>query len=121
MNMLSWTFLLTDIINDLQTFAIFITITSIFITTIILFKWTMDETDRKSNDEKRKTFKKLLKKSVMTAIVSMMIIIAIPSKQTIYMVTASQLGETVITNPETQELFEDLKSIIRSYAEETQG
>lgn len=34
----------------------------------------------------------------------------IPSKQTIYMIAASEMGETVINSPETKKMFDLLKS-----------
>ncbi|MVB00075.1 hypothetical protein GN330_22775 [Nitratireductor sp. CAU 1489] len=37
-----------------------------------------------------------------------------PSSRTIYMIAASEIGETVVTSPEAIEMMTDLKAIIKS-------
>ena len=37
----------------------------------------------------------------------------IPSQKTIYMIMASEMGETVITSPEAREIFDDLRAVIK--------
>ena len=37
----------------------------------------------------------------------------IPSTKTIYMIAASEMGETVVKSPDTQEALSDLKAIIK--------
>lgn len=39
--------------------------------------------------------------------------VLIPSSSTIYMIAASEAGETVVTSPEAKEMLGDLKEIIR--------
>jgi MFS family permease len=51
-------------------------------------------------------------------VVSTIIAIIIPSKQTIYLIAGSEAGEYVITSPEGQEIINDIKSIIKSQIEE---
>ena len=41
-----------------------------------------------------------------------------PSSSTVYMMAASEAGETIITNPEAREVFNDLKTIIKSKLKE---
>lgn len=42
----------------------------------------------------------------------------IPSSSTIYMIAASEAGETIVTSPEAKEVFDDLKTIIKSKLKE---
>ena len=41
--------------------------------------------------------------------------IAIPSKTTIYMIAASEMGETAVTNPEVREIFDAMKAKVKEY------
>lgn len=41
-----------------------------------------------------------------------------PSSTTVYMMAASEAGETIIKSPESKEVFDDLKSIIKSKLKE---
>lgn len=45
----------------------------------------------------------------------------IPSKNTIYMIAASEIGETVVTSPDAIEMMNDLKAIIKSKIKEQVG
>lgn len=38
-----------------------------------------------------------------------------PSKTTIYMIAASEMGETVVTNPEANEIFDAMKARVKEY------
>lgn len=42
----------------------------------------------------------------------------LPSSTTVYMMAASEAGETIVTSPEAKEVFEDLKTIIKSKLKE---
>lgn len=53
---------------------------------------------------------------VFVTIALLSISILIPSKQTIYMIAGSELGEMVIQTDEAREIYEDIQSVIRSYA-----
>jgi len=39
----------------------------------------------------------------------------VPSRETIYMIAASEAGEMVVTSPEAREMLNDLKAIIKGY------
>lgn len=43
--------------------------------------------------------------------------IATPSKETILLIAASEMGETVVKTPEAQEIFSDLKTILKKQLE----
>lgn len=44
--------------------------------------------------------------------------ILIPQEKTIYMIAASEMGETVVQSEEAKELYDDLKGIIKGYLKE---
>lgn len=46
---------------------------------------------------------------------------AIPSKQTLYMIAGSKIGEGVVASDEAREIYQDIRTIIRSYAAEATG
>jgi hypothetical protein len=43
--------------------------------------------------------------------------VVIPGKSTILMIAASEVGETVVKTPEAQEIFSDLKTILKQQLE----
>lgn len=45
--------------------------------------------------------------------VSLPISLLTPSSKTIYMIAASEAGETIVTSPEAREIFDDLKEVIK--------
>lgn len=47
--------------------------------------------------------------------------LAFPSQRTIYMIAASEAGETVVTSPDAKEMLGDLKAIIRKKLKEELG
>lgn len=48
-----------------------------------------------------------------TPIVFALIASVIPSQKTIYMIMASEMGETVAKSPEAREIFDDLRAVIK--------
>ena len=65
----------------------------------------------------RKIFKELYKR-VWIPVVAAFIYASVPSSHTIYLIAASEAGETVINNPEAREIFNDLKTIIKGKIKE---
>lgn len=51
-------------------------------------------------------------------LVGFIVAILAPSQQAIYMIAASEAGETVISTPEAREVFNDLKTIIKGKLKE---
>ena len=49
------------------------------------------------------------------------LIVLLPSTQTIYLIASSELGETLITKPETQEIMQDVYEILRGKLGELKG
>lgn len=50
--------------------------------------------------------------------VALLVASAIPSKTTIYMIAASEIGETVVTSPDAVEMMNDLRTIVRGKLKE---
>lgn len=46
-------------------------------------------------------------------VVSLPLSLLTPSSKTIYMIAASEAGETIVTSPEAREIFDDLKEVIK--------
>lgn len=42
-----------------------------------------------------------------------MVQISIPSKDTIYLIAGSEIGEQVVKSPEAQQMFEDIREVIK--------
>lgn len=45
---------------------------------------------------------------------------AMPSERTVYLIIASQMGETVVTSPDMQEIFQAMKKKVLDYLKETE-
>lgn len=54
----------------------------------------------------------------LACVVSVLLGAFIPSSNTIYLIAASEAGETIVTSPEAKEVFDDLKTIIKSKLKE---
>jgi uncharacterized membrane protein YccF (DUF307 family) len=48
--------------------------------------------------------------------VMLLAIVAIPSRQTIYLIAGSEIGERVIQSDEARGIYDDISAVIRSYA-----
>lgn len=55
-----------------------------------------------------------LKYLVPTFLVFLFLSLAMPSRETFYLIAGSELGETVVTSPEAKEIFNDIREVIRS-------
>lgn len=47
--------------------------------------------------------------------------VLVPDKQTIYMIAASELGETTLETQEAQELYQELKTVLKHYTSTLEG
>lgn len=50
---------------------------------------------------------------IILGVFGIAILAFMPSSKTIYMIAASEAGETVVTSPEAKEMLDDLKSLIK--------
>lgn len=126
MNSLSWMIYLAEVVNSLN-IVLMVAFWLSLVGGILLYligisaggEWLSDSAQHKVNKKvARETYRLLGKRCLIgTAIVAPLAIIT-PSSQTIYMISASQAGETIIKTPEAQEVFNDLKTIIKSKLKE---
>lgn len=49
----------------------------------------------------------------ITPVIFAILVVAVPSQKTIYMIIASEMGEAVIKSPEAREVFDDLRAVIK--------
>lgn len=106
MNSLSWMIYFASVVGNVQGFLGFATFAiAAVIGGVALFMTMESESVVKSAP--------FLRKYIWLPIVSGLVATLIPSSQTIYLIAASEAGETVITNPETIEMMTDLKAIIK--------
>lgn len=59
---------------------------------------------------------KQLKWLVPMLTISWAFALVIPDKETFYLIAASELGEEVVKSPEAQELYEEVKKVLKSYS-----
>lgn len=52
-------------------------------------------------------------KLVVLGVIIIIVSLTIPSKETFYMIAASELGETVVTSPEAKEIMSDIQEVIK--------
>lgn len=64
------------------------------------------------------TYKATSKRLLTYAMIALPFGVFVPSAQTIYLIAASQAGETIVTNPEMREVFNDVKTILKSKLKE---
>lgn len=67
-----------------------------------------------SKGELSAAYKSASRQLLTYAMIALLPGILVPSAQTIYLIAASQAGEVIIKNPEMQEVFNDLKMVIKS-------
>lgn len=119
MNTLSWLLYGADVLNNLGTFFTVIGIVSLIIaipTTLCgyIIVWDIKK-DRSSNEiwfEPRKYVRIVAILALVVGIALNLISIIIPSKQTMYMIAASEMGEVVIKSDEGAEIYNELKAIV---------
>tara|TARA_Y100000780_G_C13669839_1_gene411956 strand:- start:1038 stop:1394 length:357 start_codon:yes stop_codon:yes gene_type:complete len=114
MNSLSWVLYLADIIGSFaNTIGFFSFFGIVFIFGLTLFfGFQCDTGDREAG-----TWTKPLG-YLWIPILCFILISFVPSKQTIYMIAASEVGETVVNNPQTQSMVNDLSSLIQKKLKE---
>jgi len=85
-------------------------------------EWTWDSEDKKKKDAALKVRLGVVGKRLLcAAFVGLLFASLIPSSRTIYMIAGSEAGEMIVTSPEAKEIFNDLKSIIKSKLKDELG
>ncbi len=129
MNSLSWFLYLADIIGNIAVLALLI---GIVLTIFLIIVWvgrgaiaadlgsneypTDKYPDGTSSYRRWAAFKKMTQnKWLYFTIILMFSFVALtPSKQTFYLIAASEATEIVVKTPEVQDIFTDLQQVIKS-------
>ena len=127
MNYLSWFLYLADVFGTLKLgtgilfFVAFIP-SMIFIIPGYLATW------RYANEEDlriRKNMAWIAPRGIIFALILGVISTFVPSKETMYLISASEIGEVVVSSSEAKEVYSELKSVImdnlKSMRNETTG
>lgn len=120
MNTLSWLLYVADVIPNL---GVAFGLSAFFIAVGVLIAIVVGAHKRDfayGEDEKQKWQDgyDLQRKALRFAwLVPLLVFCAVllPGKSTIYMIAASEMGETVVTNPEVAEIFDAMKAKVKDY------
>lgn len=114
MNSLSWLIYIASIVEKITSFIGGISFVLFFaLGTGVLISLLVRVCEE--NERDRQAAAKVFKTSLIWLCLPFflsIVFVLIPSQNTVYMIAASEMGETVITNPQSQEIFNDLKDII---------
>jgi hypothetical protein len=126
MNSLSWMIYAANLVDNMNTLAAIALFVggvgggfAYCVGTFPWHEWSWDTAKAKADrDAARGSFRKWGRRGVMAALITLPIATLIPSDRTMYMIAASEAGETIVTSPEAREVFNDLKTIIKSKLKE---
>lgn len=111
MNSLSWLIYLADRVGIAV--AIFGLLSLVSVVFYIIMSIQMYE-----NWYTRNPFPKFISLGWMIPIPLILLTIVIPSKNALYMIAASEAGETIVQSPEAKEIFNKMKTIIGNSLDE---
>ena len=103
MNTLSWLIYAADVLGKFAPAAFILTLICFFISLLVVGAAVSD------TDNTDRELLKVSKKFIFGFFLFGFITIVSPSKETIYMIAASEVGEQVIKTPEAREVFEALR------------
>lgn len=116
MNSLSWMIYAAEALGSLQFIAGgFMIASAIGLAVSIALTGLFNTID--GNERTDATVRRLASKWWVPVALGVITILA-PSSKTIYLIAASEAGETIVTSPEAKEVFDDLKTIIKSKLKE---
>lgn len=126
MNNLSWLIYAADVVGKAGPFSLFaglgLMASGVIMALVGRNSWnyysSMSESQIAESEQFRKSLSRLGPRCVIAAIVFLFIATAIPSRGTIYMIAASEIGETVVTSPDAVGMMGDLRTIIKSKLKE---
>lgn len=121
MNNISWLVYAAEVLPSLSDWLVNISLAAgLAVAAFFLFSMVVgveesyhSEETKASKAEVRSSAWASLRKFIPWVVAGCLLSVFIPSKTTIYMIAASEIGETVVTSPEAQEMLGDLKSIIK--------
>jgi len=121
MNNLSWFLYLADVVYQqlalLITVAICVPVGYLLIRIFSklwaddLWPWDEKEVNDRKREERKKPFITTFKPFIFAAVV-LLLVNLVPSKDTFYLIAASEAGEMVVNTPEANEIMSDLKEIL---------
>jgi O-antigen ligase len=71
--------------------------------------------------EKGEAYRRSYRRGVIFALIALVASALLPSTRTIYMIAASEAGETIVTSPDAIEMMGDLKAIIKKRLKDELG
>lgn len=116
MNTLSWFLYLTGIVPNILAFIITISVITIIVGTVIYITTLFYENGTvwgPADSEKRKSFRRKAWWSVVSSFLVILVMMFVPSQKTLYMIAASEVGQTVVQTPEAQEILDLLRAKIK--------
>lgn len=109
MNSLSWLLYFADVVGNLSVFFLMIAIAGVIVVVFPIIPAMIIEKDYDWGRLARKAFCILLPIIFICGLLSALS----PSRDTVYMIAASEAGEEVVNNPEVRELMGDTLKLIR--------
>lgn len=121
MNTLSWMIYAADVFSKLAPIlgmgGFFVAVGGVAAFVIGTVPWSYyswdGEDHRKRCEQTRSDLRKNGRLAIICAVVALILSASLPSQKTIYMIAASEAGETIVTSPEARDLFNDLKRLIQ--------
>lgn len=112
MNSLSWLIYLASVCDELRGVSVLITILGAIATIVLAihWKWRIDFDGREEEESAKKLFTGSFKMSAIAFAVAAFIVVLVPSKDTIYAIAASEIGEEVIKSPEASKARQALNA-----------
>lgn len=106
MNSISWLIYLAEAVTGLSILlGVGAVVVLVFIGFWCLFRGI-------EHDIEVMTSLKQAKGLIFTCLAALFIMVLVPSQRTIYLIAASEIGESVLTNPESKKYLLDIKEII---------
>lgn len=114
MNTLSWLLLLAEILGNLGVMLVVLSvIAAIGVTSYMLFgALTLSDKYGVEDSEWRDYWRRSIRFGIAVLILFSLAVI-MPSKNTVYMIAASQIGEQIVQTPDAKELYGDLKAKLK--------
>jgi hypothetical protein len=110
MNSLSWLIYIVEIGNNLSVVCILIAVSSLILTALIWFAGLMVEADLRKPFPQR--CKQILKWSIPICMISGMLAVFMPSRETVLLIAASEIGERALHTDSIQAMGNKLNSVV---------
>ena len=108
MNSLSWFLYFADIVGNLQGLLVTVAILGGTASLMTFFGWLMQQDLYGEDSDLVKTFRSLTSKLVPVAVICSILAAIIPSRETLYLMAGSEIGESVVNIPEAKAIMNDI-------------